>query len=143
MTEANLTLAKALEIGQGMEAAAVKAKEFKETPPAVMQIQAPASRRRSYYRCGRNNHDPKDCKFRKATCHNCGKVGHIAPACRSPKKVQQKNQRSPRQNKPRAKFVEVKKEPANDSTVEDLALFTVGAHSSNPIEVTVQINDRP
>ena len=41
LTEAKLTLAKALEIGQGMEAAAVKAKEFKDAPPAVMQVQAP------------------------------------------------------------------------------------------------------
>ena len=56
--------------------------------------------------------------------------------------MQQKNERSLCKNKPRAKFVEVEKEPANDSTVEDLALFTVGAHSSKPIKVMVQINDQ-
>ena len=141
LTEAKLTLARALEIGLGMEAAAVKAKEYKEAPPAVMQVQA--LRRRSCYRCGRNNHDAKDCKFREATCHNCGKVGHIAPACRSPKKAQQKNQISPGQHKPRAKFVEVEQEPSSDSPIEDLALFTIGAHSSKLIEVAVRINDKP
>ena len=124
-----------------MEAAAAKAKEFKETPSTVMKVHAP--RRRSCYRCGRNNHDAKECRFREAKCHNCGKVGHIAPACRAPKKVQPKNPSSPHQNKPQAKFVEVEPEPVGDSPAEDLALFTVGAQASNPIEVALQINDRP
>ena len=76
LSEDKLTLAKALEIGQGMEAAA---REFKEPASSlVMQVYTP--KRKHCHRCGRNNHDQKDCKFCEAKCHNCGKTGHIAPA---------------------------------------------------------------
>ena len=33
------------------------------------------------FRCAGGNHGEADCKFREATCHRCGKVGHIAPVC--------------------------------------------------------------
>ena len=125
-----------------MEAAAHNAKEFKDPPPVVMQVQS--SKRKPCHRCGRNNHDQKDCKFREATCHNCGKTGHIAPVCRSAKKPQ--NSKKPtRPNKPRTKFVEVEHETADEANLsasEDLALFTVGTCSSTPIEVKVQINNQ-
>ena len=32
---------------------------------------------------GRPNHDAKDCRFQEAECHNCDKLGHIAPVCES------------------------------------------------------------
>ena len=36
------------------------------------------------YRCGK----PQDrCHFKTATCHSCGKIGHIAPVCKSRKPV--------------------------------------------------------
>ena len=41
---------------------------------------------RPCYRCGRNGHNPDQCRFCEATCHNCGKVGHIAPVCKSGQK---------------------------------------------------------
>ena len=34
------------------------------------------------YRCGRR-HDPNTCKFKDASCHKCGKPGHISPACKT------------------------------------------------------------
>ena len=33
-------------------------------------------------RCGRDHHE-KDCTFREANCHKCGKHGHIVPVCKS------------------------------------------------------------
>ena len=87
LSEDKLTLAKALEIGKGMEAAAQNAKEFKEPASSVvMQVHTP--KRKPCHRCGRNNHDQKDCKFHEAKCHNYGKIGHIAPVCRSARKPQ-------------------------------------------------------
>lgn len=88
----------------------------------------------------------KDCKFREATCHNCGKPGHIAPVCRSAKKPQ--NPKRPiRPRRPQTKFVEVEQQDSAEETElsgsEDLALFTVGANSSTPIELEVQINNQP
>ena len=32
------------------------------------------------FRCGAK-HKPDDCKYKEATCHGCGKKGHIRPAC--------------------------------------------------------------
>lgn len=91
LTEDKLTLAKAQEIAQGMETAARDAKQFKDPPPAVMNVtsanKASGSKRKSCYHCGRNKHAAHQCKFREATCHSCGKIGHMAPACRSSKKM--------------------------------------------------------
>ncbi|XP_056589597.1 uncharacterized protein K02A2.6-like [Triplophysa dalaica] len=34
------------------------------------------------YRCGGNNHGPKDCRFAKEKCYKCGKIGHVKRVCR-------------------------------------------------------------
>ena len=89
LTKANLTLDKALEIAQGMEAATLKAKELKGShrSDAVLTVSSPppvtTSSTQSCSRCGRGKHDPSTYRFKNATCHHCGKTGHIAPVCRS------------------------------------------------------------
>ena len=100
LTEADLTLIRAVELSVGMEAAEKNAKSLKGTENAVNRV---APQRKPCYRCGRSSHDQKDCKFRDAECHNCGKRGHIAPVCRSPKKrqinvISRHQQRSPISN---------------------------------------------
>ena len=39
------------------------------------------------FRCGRS-HAPDTCWAKDKTCDNCQRIGHIAPACKQPKKVQ-------------------------------------------------------
>ena len=118
---------------------------LKNSLPVVMSITSPkstAAKRKPCYRCGCNNHTANECKFREATCHNnCGKVGHIAPACRSPKKSV-KSRRTP-MSKPQTKWVEVEMELTEQALDEELAMFTIGASASPPIEVKVHINDKP
>ena len=84
-------MARALGIAQGMEAAAKNSKELHQdvSQTAGGDIARVAGsgytnppKKKSCYRCGRN-HEEKDCKFREATCHSCGKQGHIAPVCKS------------------------------------------------------------
>ena len=85
LTKANLTVEKALEIAQGMEAAALQAKELKGSQPSNSvhtTVRTPA-RRGPCGHCGCGNHDKSVCKFCNAKCHKCGKVGHIAPVYRS------------------------------------------------------------
>ena len=91
LTEADLTIKRAQEIGQSMESAERSARDLKvDTTPRMMEPESvnlatstrtPVSRE-PCYRCGRR-HDASFCKFKEATCHRCGKQGHIAPVCKT------------------------------------------------------------
>lgn len=79
----DLTLAKALKIAQGEEAADRNSRVLKGAEPIVNFVARPSSSRRpSCYRCGRSSHNQKDCYFKDANCYNCGKRGHVAEVCR-------------------------------------------------------------
>ena len=83
------TLAQAVSVSQGMEAAAQKSKELHEKGSQrslvlVVNSQsrhAPSTPGRSppCGRCGRGNHDHGSCRFRTATCHKCGRWGTSRP----------------------------------------------------------------
>ena len=84
LTEADLTFKHAMELAQGMEAAAKNAKALKPAEVSVKRFSPSNSRERQpCFRCGRSNHNEMHCKFKDAECHRCGKMGHIAPVCRS------------------------------------------------------------
>ena len=89
LPEASLTLAKALEIAQGMEAAEANAKRLKgdaesvhHMRPRVTQGSAAQLSVKSCYRCGGTSHFASTCRVKEAICHKCKKRGHIARACR-------------------------------------------------------------
>ena len=152
LSKADLTLEKALEVAQGMEAAAVKSKELKgshrSASSSVLAVDAPA---RNCSRCGRGNHDKGVCKFRNATCHYCGKVGHIAPACRS------KAAGKPARGRPKkTKWLSSTTEPAPFSkenvtspsegaaeSTEEQLLVVRDKSSAPPYRVEFEVNGRP
>lgn len=97
LTEADLTIKRAQEIGQSMESTDLNAKDLKgdtardiadaihhsSTPTALNSPSQNAGSKKRFHpchRCGRH-HDVNTCKFRNATCHRCGKSGHIVPVC--------------------------------------------------------------
>ena len=88
LSETNLTLANAMELAQAIEAADQNVKAMKGTEAAVQKLTVSSKHRSPCYRCGKSNHDAKDCRFRNANCNWCGKKGHIASACRSRKAAQ-------------------------------------------------------
>ena len=93
MSEDDLTFTKALKLAQSYESADKNAQQLKGADPAapVQKIGAqspvrPTSKRgQACYRCGLSNHKADKCRFEDATCHGCGKKGHIKRACRSKK----------------------------------------------------------
>ena len=77
LTKAKLTLEQAIEISQGMEAAAQKSRELsggrRPSPSAVLNVQTPgragATANRTCGRCGRGTHVGGPCKFCSFTCN--------------------------------------------------------------------------
>ena len=62
LTELDLTLEKALQIAQGMEAADYSTKALKE-PVTVAPVKVYSQTKPWCYRCGKTDHNEKDCKF--------------------------------------------------------------------------------
>ena len=90
LAEKELKLSKALEQALSMEAAEKNAPFVNTQDQSIKKVNIHQKQRMAQpsastpcFRCGKANHTPKDCKFRDATCHTCGKKGHIAPVCRS------------------------------------------------------------
>ena len=140
LSEKDLTLAKAVEIAQAMEAADRQSKEMKGTFSSVLRVDAPC------YRCG-EAHDARVCKFREAKCHKCHKMGHIAKVCKSKKPAAKRIPPSGRQSKrkedPRVQLLESEIPPIPDRGQEDLPLFAIGESASRTIRVEIVVNQIP
>ena len=148
LSEAKLTLTKAMELVQAMEAAERNAQGLKETEAAVKKLSSStfkdkgdtSSRQQTQsgpcYRCGQTNHDAGKCRFIEAICHACGKKGHIAPVCRS------KNRKPSDRPTRSTKYVDL--ESSNREDDDELQLFTVaGAGSSRAFTVELQVDGKP
>ena len=148
LAEAELTLTKAMELTQSMEAADRNSRAFKVTEPTIKKISGRQPQRprpqQPCSRCGKTGHKAPDCRFKDADCHACGKKGHIAPACRS----KPQNKSVPPVSRPKTRYhdthlVQHEKNDTMDSESEEFHLFKLNAPSSNPIEVTVNVKDKP
>ena len=90
------TFAKATELAQSFEQADKNAKAVKGTEASLKKLSVMPRRqhtdkpqqRKPCYRCGKTNHDSKDCRFAEAICNYCKKKGHIATVCRKKKGAQ-------------------------------------------------------
>ena len=154
LAEAKLTLAPALEIAQGMEAAERNAQSLKGSEAAVHKMNTsrePATQRpptrAPCYRGGRATHDPKDwCRHRESVCHFCKKKGYIAPVCRfkqqqgAGRKPDRRSSfnRSSRSRPQQTKYVSAKE----DTSDTELPIYAIGESSSRPLRTDVLVNGK-
>jgi hypothetical protein len=92
MSEAGLTLKKAISIFVAMETAAKDAVELRhshsEAPVHKFHARRKPLRRQKKqstpkcYRCDGQGHYANECRFRESICHKCKKTGHIKKACK-------------------------------------------------------------
>ena len=150
LSKADLTLDKALEISQGMEAAAKKSKELhgnhRSGSNSVLNVsgETPGGRGKPCGRCGRGNHNSSECKFKTAECHKCGKVGHIAPVCRSKSTHSGKPPKSSaKSNNKWIATSELPPSPTPDIQEESLFVVNSRSPSSRPYQVELHVNGQP
>ena len=91
LAEHKLTFDKALSIAVAVETAKKNTQvlnpsasvQFMETMRGSQETSAFKEMGQECYRCKGTKHNAANCKFKQEKCHACGKVGHIARACRN------------------------------------------------------------
>jgi hypothetical protein len=73
LSEKNLTLTKAFEIASSHEMASKEIDDMKGQSEHTFVKKT----FRECFRCGKSNHEPDRCFYKDASCHSCGKKGHI------------------------------------------------------------------
>ena len=147
LTEKTLTLKSALEIALSMESADKTAKSMKDVdsaainlvrePPVVLQQNV------SCYRCGKKNHESRNCRFRKERCHNCGKVGHIAKVCHSaPISGRRQNADQKKQPGPSRRVRQIEQGDLSEEDSDEFCnqIFVLGSRSKDAYKVDVSLN---
>ena len=152
LTEKDLTLAKALQIAAGMEAAAKEVTELQATSNAAAtaasvtvtskgDVHKVTTNSCRCYRCGNPDHKSAQCPFKELRCYNCGKVGHIRKVCKQPRKPVKRVYGKPRSApSPRVKTVLKDDQDSEDGGYH---LNHVSAKPGPAIQVDLCLNGKP
>ena len=146
LTEKNLTLACAIELAQGMEAAEKNAQSFKGTEAPIQKIRQTkwcylqATPSSPCYRCGKKNHTAANCHFKEAVCHFCQKKGHVAKVCR--KRLAQQSSDKKQVSRQELSWIQRDSQDSEDGSDMDLPLYQVSSKSSHPITVDLEVNKK-
>ena len=155
LAEKELSFTKAVEIAQGMEAAARDTQLFKSNdgpinklsqpnePDTVAKVEQLVNPTKPCYRCGKGNHKAAQCKFKEATCHKCQKKGHIASVCRSGQTTLQSNGRRPPHGRQtsRTQWVDCNSSEKEDDA-DTLPICRVSKSPAHPITVELEVNQK-
>ena len=134
LAEKDLTFTKAVEIAQGMEAAARDTQLFKSEGGTInmlsqqerAKLEKPA---KPCYCCGKSNHIATQCKFKEATCHKCQKKDHIASVCQSRQANPQGEGRRPQPRQTdRTQWVDCNSNPEQDEEDTDFQYIESASH---------------
>ena len=149
LSEVYLTLKRAIEIVQGIEAAEQHAQQLKAE--AVIRKVSPQSTTRSAQgtrtmicnHCGKSNHKSSQCHYKDVICNNCKKKGHLAKICRAPKQTMETGVAKKKLQRHRgANWIDTG-QPESD-TDSELPLFKIqdSTKSIHPIKVDMEINGK-
>ena len=137
LTEPKLTLTKAIEIAQSLEAAEHKSRQINEPSQEVLRLTRKAAQRPPRpeqsqptgvcYRCGGTDHSAPHCRYKETQCHKCKKKGHLAKVCQSKKSQGKRPERLP------TKWVEEEEAP----------IYLVRDKSHPPFTVELMVNEKP
>ena len=142
LAEKELTLQKAIELAQGMEAATKQSSELRMpggTVPGSHEIHLQTAAGKPCYRCGNRGHPQEKCHFRTQKWNNCGKKGHIAKVCKASQKPGDKKvpAYNPKVKVPKTNnFVE-------QTETEEFGMFTVKKQSDGGIIIKLFIDRTP
>ena len=145
LSQSDLTLAQAVEIAKGMEAATRDTQELQGQAPSIKAVQSSGATKKSSgtvpekqcHRCGKKNHLPHQCHFKDVVCHKCSKRGHIAKVCRAAKPKRD----AATGGKRRKKTQWVQADDTSDSETE-LPVLKVSSKISHPIRVELKIHGK-
>ncbi|KAK9963562.1 hypothetical protein ABG768_006735, partial [Culter alburnus] len=137
--EATLSFTKAMEIAQGMESAALHAKDIQKASGSAKSdvfhvTKAVKVKAVECYRCG-GAHYASACKFKDTVCHNCGKKGNLAKKCRGSKS---KMKNSKDGGKPHSKAHHIVETEQEETC--SYSMFNLSETRSDPLYATIQVN---
>jgi len=133
LSEAELSLKKAIELSQAFEAAEKNAKDMQapQTEGAIQQMNKTdfTKPKKPCYRCGRGVHKPSECCYKDFVCNYCKKKGHLAKVCRSKKT-----------EKADAKFMGANSDSEPVELKTESAIHCVTQSAIRPLVVQLEIN---
>ena len=152
LAEADLTLKKAFQLIQGMEAAAKNAEEMQRensTQQAaaatnVVHSTDPKAKKLSCSRCLGMGHNQAMCKYKTTKCNTCHKVGHLARACYrlQPRRQDQgvKGQHTGQSNKGHVRQVS---DNPSEQVADIVTIYTVTEGLPHSYKVIMEVNKQP
>ena len=139
LAEDDLTLAKTIEIAQGMEAAKRNAVHLKGS--SELMINEVTVKTKRCYHCGSDRHKGKDCRHKETECNNCKKKGHLARVCRASTAYKPPNaSQSGKGRDSQKKDTNWVSETEDYEHYPDNAILTVGTKKNKPITVQLELN---
>ena len=149
MAETKLTFEDALKIVSSMEAATKSAVELQAGEKSQQQVHKVESSdikdqtsRPPFYRRGKKDHPSNRCRFLRAVCNNCGKVGHIQRICRSPQQGQLPKRQRKLPAPSRKTQQQIKTVTSTSDKDSEYQLHNLSTQKADPIMVTLSVEGK-